>query len=811
MVYPLLMQVVAAAALMGPGSATDHVYDGAAGDLTVATPSLADADIRVDGRLDEASWQQAAVLGSFTQYDPVEGAPASQKTEVLVLVDRGAIYFGVRAFDDDPNGIRATLAERDEFDRSDDYIRFVLDTFDDQRRAYVFSVNPLGVQHDGIWNEGSGGRHMGPPIDDNPDFLWESSGELAEWGYQLEVRIPLKSLRFPERVNQSWGLQVIRKISRNGYEESWAPISNNVANQLTQAGKLTDLRELDAGLFMEINPVLTGKRVGTVDDETGLFTQDSPEGDFGLNMTYGLTSNLTLDATYNPDFSQVEADAGQISVNERFGLFFPEKRPFFLEGTEIFNLPKQLIYTRSIANPVGGAKMTGKVGAWQVGYLGAVDRSFDEGVDNTVANIVRARRDLGAASTVGMVYTDRTRHADDYNRVVGADARLVLAQRYTLTFLGSTSFSAEPDSAATVGTLWSGRVERAGRAFGFSAEIEDSDSDFDARSGFFRRTGDTQLQSNVRYNWYGPSGGLVERVGPSLEMHGYWDHDAFWSGGGAQEVSAQLGGSVSFRGNISVFANAKLKSYSFAPADYDGFFVPAVGRLAGGLLSGPGALRRHAGPRREPVGEHLRADTRQRPLRLGGSADLRRLERGGGAGDLLVVEREPQPLSDALAQGRVGPSPHDDHTPSGRFRVLLRDHPAREGPVPVLQGVLRTRHLRVPVPAAGGALRPRDRGGRQLLRGRRLRGADGLGRIRLPRGGTRELRALAGDRLLRGLHPTDGGHGGLPLPRGASAGRGRLRQGQLPIPVLRAAAKVVAPRSPVLVKVGRSGETAHST
>ncbi len=578
MVRSLLLPVAAAVAITGPGSTTPRVYDGAAGDLTVATPTLVDAGIRIDGRLDDAAWDQAALLGSFTQYDPVEGAPASQKTEVLVLVDQHAIYFGVRAFDDSPGGIRATMAERDAFDRSDDYVRFVLDTFDDQRRAYVFSVNPLGVQHDGIWNEGGGGgHHMGPPIDDNPDFLWESAGELVDWGYQVELRIPLKSLRFPELAEQSWGLQVIRKISRNGYEESWAPISSNVANQLTQAGKLTDLHQLDAGLFMEINPVLTGKRIGTVDDETGIYGHDSPEGDFGLNMTYGLTSNLTLDATYNPDFSQVEADAGQISVNERFGLFFPEKRPFFLEGTEIFNLPKQLVYTRSIANPVAGAKMTGKVGAWQVGYLGAVDRSFDEGVDNTVANVLRARRDLGAASTVGMVYTDRTRHADDFNRVAGADARLVLGQRYTLTFLGSTSFSAQPDSATTVGALWSGRVERAGRAFGFSAEIEDSDSDFDAASGFFRRTGDTQLQSNVRYNWYGATGGAIERVGPSLEMHGYWDHDAFWSGGGAQEVSAQLGGSISFRGNVSLFANAKVKSYSFLPSDYEGFFVPGTG------------------------------------------------------------------------------------------------------------------------------------------------------------------------------------------------------------------------------------------
>ena len=183
---------LALAATLNGDPPAEKVYDGAAGELSITTPSVESAGIRVDGRLDDAAWQQAAVLESFTQYEPVEGIPASQRTEVLVLVDQGSVYFAVRAFDDQPRGIRATMAERDEFDRSDDYVRFILDTFNDQRRAYVFSVNPFGVQHDGIWNEGGGGgRGWGPPIDDNPDFLWESSGSLAEWGYSLEVRIPL--------------------------------------------------------------------------------------------------------------------------------------------------------------------------------------------------------------------------------------------------------------------------------------------------------------------------------------------------------------------------------------------------------------------------------------------------------------------------------------------------------------------------------------------------------------------------------------------------------------------------------------------
>lgn len=572
-----ILPVALAAMVAGPGGpGKDKVSPGAAGDLQVETPAVAEAQIDVNARLDDAAWQDAALLHSFTQYDPVEGVSASQTTEVLVLVDADAIYFGVRAFDDNPDGIRATLAERDEFDRSDDYIRFILDTFDDQRRAYVFSVNPLGVQHDGVWNEGGGGRMGGfrDPIDDNPDFLWESSGQLVDSGYVLEVRIPFKSLRFPEADEQSWGLQIIRNIQRNGFKESWAPITSNTANKLTQAGKLTGLRNIDAGLFMEINPVLTGKRLGAYDDDLDSFVREDPDGDFGLNLTYGLTSNLTLDATYNPDFSQVEADAGQIAVNERFALFFPEKRPFFLEGTEIFSLPKNLVYTRSIVNPIAGAKVTGKVGGWNLGYIGAVDESLSGDADNTVANLMRLRKDLGASSTLGLVLTDRTRSGSEYNRLAGADARLVFAQRYTVTLLGAASRTANgPEVDPANGLLWSARVERASRGLTFNAEIEDSSDDFRAGSGFIRRTGDTQIDASARYNTYGDRGALVERWGPSLQFRGFWDHDDFWAGRGVEEAQVEVGGNVSFRGNITFWGNVKRTNFSFAPSGYEGLFV----------------------------------------------------------------------------------------------------------------------------------------------------------------------------------------------------------------------------------------------
>lgn len=566
----------------GPVAPDTVRYLGTSAELEVATPAVERAGISIDGRLDEAVWTQSALLTSFTQFEPVEGAASSQRTEVQVIVDADAIYFSIKAFDDDPSGIRATLSERDSYTRSDDYVRLILDTFNDQRRAYVFTVNPLGVQHDGVWNEGgasSGHRAgFGDPIDDNPDFLWESDAHITEWGYQVEVKIPFKSLRFAAKVEQSWGLQVERNIQRNGYKSSWAPVTKNTANRLSQSGRLNGLMNLDMGLFVELNPVLTSRRIGLYDDDVGVFARDDLSGDFGLNATYGVTSNLTLDATYNPDFSQVEADAGQISVNERFALFFPEKRPFFLEGTEIFGMAKQLIYTRSVANPITGAKLTGKVGSLNVGYLGAVDQSFDEGDPNTLVNLLRVRKDVGGSSTIGAVYTDRSTSSADYNRVAGADARLQVAGRYTLTAMGATSFTDNPDLAGReTGRMLHAKVDRAGRTFAFSAELEDTDQDFNAGSGFFSRVGDTQVQSRIAYNWFGKTGGLLEQIGPTLELKGYWDHDDFWAGRGLEEGSIQMSWRFSFKDNISFFGNHERSMFSFGQEAYVGLYTQAPG------------------------------------------------------------------------------------------------------------------------------------------------------------------------------------------------------------------------------------------
>lgn len=557
---------------------TRTYYDGSAGDTRIEAPALSSADVEVDGRFDEPAWSQAAVLHGFTQFQPSEGVPASQTTEVMVFVDQEAVYFGIRAMDTQPEDIRATLTERDGFQRSDDWVRVLLDTYDDQRSAFVFTVNPYGVQHDGMWSESGGGgrRMMGPPIDENQDFIWDSEAVMTGEGYQVEVRIPFKSLRFPQQAQQAWGLQVVRRVQRSGFTSSWAPQSSDAANPLRQYGKLQGLQGLDPGLFLEMNPVLTGSRLGALDATGEQFRHEDPTASFGLNATYGVTSNLTLDATYNPDFSQVEADAGQISVNERFALFLPEKRPFFLEGTEIFSMPRQLVYTRSVVNPIGGAKLTGKVGGMNLGYLGALDEGFDAAEPNTAVNLLRLRKDVGNGSTVGAVYTDRTAGSAEFNRVAGADARLALGSRYTVSLMSAASFTRDPSTAATDrtdGRFLFGRVERSGREFSFNGEFHDTDPDFHAGSGFFRRVGDTKLEGRVSYNWYAPSGGILQSINPSFNLRGFWDHDRFWAAEGAEELQAELGWRFQFRDNVSFWGNYKRGQFAFQPSEYDGLFV----------------------------------------------------------------------------------------------------------------------------------------------------------------------------------------------------------------------------------------------
>src|SRR5437016_11448493 len=345
-------------------SADPPTYSGLAKQLVVLIPRV-EASARVDGALDEPVWRRAARLAGFSQYRPVDGRPAEDSTEVLVWYAPDAIWFGIRAFEPHGNVVRATLADRDNID-ADDRVEILLDTYLDHRRALLFAVNPLGVQEDGVWSDGVGAGAAGGPsaggrfdatIDLNPDYVYESRGHLTAWGYEVEVRIPFKSLRYQSANPQDWGVQILRSVQHSGYEETWTPAVRANASFLIQSGRLVGLSALRRGLVLDLTPEFTTKVDGAPTTPRYDY-RGTPE--VAGYLRWGLPQNPGATATAHPDFSQVEADVGQVTLNERFALFYSEKRPFFLEGLEQFDTPNQLIYTRRIAQPVFGAKLAGK-------------------------------------------------------------------------------------------------------------------------------------------------------------------------------------------------------------------------------------------------------------------------------------------------------------------------------------------------------------------------------------------------------------------------------------------------------------------
>src|SRR6266571_2281017 len=330
--------------LVQSAGAPQPVYDGRLHQTDVHSPRI-DAGVTVDGVLDEEVWHQAALLKGFTQYRPVDSRPVADSTEVLAFYALDAIYFGIRAYEGHGAVVRATLADRDNI-ATDDNIQILLDTFNDRRRASLFAVNPLGVQQDGVRSEGlagaAGGQNAGfrfdGVVDLNPDYVYESKGRVTPRGNQI-----------------------IRTTQHTGYEDTWAPVVRASASFLIQSGTLKSLTGLRRGLVMDVAPEFTSRLDGAPVSPTS-YRYHNIDPELGVNVRWGVTQNLSAAGTVNPDFSQVEADVGQVTVNQRFALFFPEKRPFFLEGLEQFDTPNALIYTRRIAAPIAGTKLTGKIG-----------------------------------------------------------------------------------------------------------------------------------------------------------------------------------------------------------------------------------------------------------------------------------------------------------------------------------------------------------------------------------------------------------------------------------------------------------------
>lgn len=554
------------------------VFSGADRQLDVRPPRL-ETEVEIDGRLDEPAWTQAARLTGFSRYAPVDGGPAERATEVLVWYSPTALHLGVRAHAAAGEQVRATLADRDRID-ADDHVQFFLSTFGDGRQAFVFAVNPFGVQMDGSLVEGAritGGGFAGiaqgrEEVDRSPDYVFQSRGHVEGDGYVVELRIPFKSLRYQVGADMKWGLHVTRVSPGAGVEESWAPARRDGASFLTQAGALVGMHDLHRGLVLDLNPVATAAVNGAPAGETWDYGWSRPE--FGGNVRWGVTDTLTVNGTVNPDFSQVESDASQFQFDPRQALFFPDKRPFFIDGIEQFTTPNNLIYTRRIVAPLAATRLTGRVTpTTSVAYLMAVDDAVTSvtGRDHPVFNILRAQRDVGATSKVALVYTDRI-DGGRSNRVIAGDSRVVWKDIYSLLLQGAAARTDTGDRILTA-PLWQATFNRTGRHYGLRMQSRGVSPDFQAQSGFISRRGVASFNIANQLTTYGKAGALVERFTSDVVVDGSWVYDDFVAGRPSQDRKLHFNQNVALRGGWRMGASVLFETFGYDPTLYTGYAV----------------------------------------------------------------------------------------------------------------------------------------------------------------------------------------------------------------------------------------------
>jgi TolB-like protein len=540
------------------------------------TAARATVEPTIDGTLDDEIWRTATRITEFVQTTPTEGAAATEDTEVYIAFDSTHLFVGVYAHYDNPGMMRANRVDRDRASFSDDTISLYFDTFLDQQRAFVFTLNGYGVQGDSLMGGGGGGGFRGgggggvPRGDSSWDALFESSGVLVDDGWTAEMAIPFKSLRYPSSEAHRWGFQIARSIRGKDETVVWSPVSRDVSGFMPQMGLLDGLRNLSTSRNLEILPTFTGIQVGNLDRATGTFGEErQPEG--GVNVKYGLTSNLTLDFTYNPDFSQIESDRPQIEVNQRFPLFFNELRPFFLEGQEVFDIrgPVTLIHTRTIVDPRYGAKITGKVGKITLGVLvandeapGKVDDPTDLAFDRSANSVIaRVRYDLYSESHIGAIFTDRE-FLDSYSRLIGLDGRFRINPTTSADFMAITAENRALDDDSTSGRMFDLGLRHNGRNLNYSVSGYQIDPEFDSEVGFVRRRDIRRASSNVSYRWWPES--WIINLGPSLNYSRNWNFDDI-----LEDEEARLRFNVSFAKSIRFNGEVSREMERFGGINFD--------------------------------------------------------------------------------------------------------------------------------------------------------------------------------------------------------------------------------------------------
>jgi hypothetical protein len=498
----------------------------------------ATSEVTIDGVIDEQVWRDALTLELNYEVRPGENTEPPVRTVVFITYDEGHVLVAFRAYDHEPEKIRARFRDRDQV-RGDDWVGITFDTFNDERRAYEFWVNPLGVQTEGIYTEGSSGG--GRNFDDSWDAIWFSAGRLTAFGYEVEMAIPFNQIRFQGIDGpQIWGIDATRSWPRSDRVHiGLFPRDRGANSYLAQEEKLIGFEGASPGRNLELVPTLTAFALEERPDfPTSTEIEEEKDIEVGATVTWGITPNITFTGALNPDFSQIEADAVRLDLNERFELFFEEKRPFFLESADYFETGVNLLYTRMIADPLAALKLTGKIGRHTIGVISAYDEVTNlivpgvEGSDSgafdspNTAFVGRYRYDLGSDSTVGAFVSDRRGSDGYFNQVVSGDALLRPTEADSISInaaWSSTQYSEEMQSELDLTSeKISGHafeieyVHTTRNWFGF-AEYTDLGDDFRTDLGFIPRVGYREADAGGGYKWWGDEDNWYNR----LEVGGF--------------------------------------------------------------------------------------------------------------------------------------------------------------------------------------------------------------------------------------------------------------------------------------------------
>jgi len=517
-----------------------------------------DGDIALTGKLTDPHWQLAPRIEINYEIQPGYNLPAKQKTTVMILYNSSYLYVGFICHDTHPSQIRAHVTDRDNiFD--DDFVMVFLDTYLSHQKAYEFVVNPLGIQGDLM--------RTGNNEDANFDAVWDSKGALNDSGYTVEIALPFKSLRFPASGVQDWGIEFLRNLPRESrYQYSWLRLDLNDPCPLCQEGTLDGLEGLQSIGGLELLPYAMGLESGSTNDNSDPnsgFSDGPVIGRFGIGGKYSPNPSFSIEGVANPDFSQVESDATQISVNSTFALFYPEKRPFFIEGNDLFNTTIQAYYSRMINNPLGATKVMEKTGPLTLAYLGAEDRNsafiiageegsvLDNAGDNSfstshqsISNVLRAKYDFGAQSFVGALGTGRN-FENSHNYVGGFDWDLFFGDNYTFdgqflysntrelndtsivsdtSHFGDTKFTKAFDGQEYDGTAFQADFRRDARIYSFRFTYRDLSPTFQAEDGYIFANDLRTLEMDHTLQFY-PNTSLIDWWGIDLDSFLHFDYE----------------------------------------------------------------------------------------------------------------------------------------------------------------------------------------------------------------------------------------------------------------------------------------------